>query len=200
MKKLIEAIRKRIRSVIEETQQSRKDAEAAQGKARERKSEAKARQDAAVLAGDMEAYHKARNEESFAQAEENFYVQKLNGLNSPRLVSDEENRDTVARIHAAQQKLHDEALEKIMALTEQVEAVGKAYFVDQDELNDLLQEWHRGIYQQSHPHLNRVMTPDELEFKDSEFRQYIAQCVTAYNYRQNKGLGSYTGTGSIWTR
>lgn len=199
MKKLIEAIRKRIRSVIEETQQNREEAEKARGKAQERGRAAKANKDAAVIAGDMQAYHKAMSEEGFAQAEESFYAQKLNGLNSARLVTDAENRDVVSKIRAAQQKLHDEALEKVMALTEQIEETGKTYFANQDELNELLKAWHRDVYRQDDPMKNRLASSVDLKFKDDELRLYITGCVTAYNYRKHKGLDGYHGSGSIWT-
>lgn len=197
---IIDSVNAKISVILKKAGEERAAAQEALDAANAKASAAAKDREAAIQASDLEAFHAAKAAETMAADEAELYRGKIALLTGKRLISAQENEETVSEIRTAQESLRDECAKKIMAHIMEIEKIGKQYYEDQDALNKLLFEWHRKIYTQPHPRRKNCDADVwELKFDDGEVRHHIFKIVTNNIYRKFRGLSPYSGNGSIWT-
>lgn len=196
---IIETINNKIDGILNAAKQEIAELEAKLLEAQSEMSKARHCMESAVDSADASVYHAAKQDETIAATAVEMYNRRLSQLASKELVSDEENATTVAAIHAEQKKLADDTTQEILVHLREIEKLGKAYYEQQDALNNLLVRWHQNIYKQPHPRVSRLpVYASDLHYQDSDLRYCIRSLVTLWFYRKKTGREQYHGIGSIW--
>lgn len=159
------------------------------------------RADIATAATDVDGYCSAYNDMEKAARTVEVYEARMKQLRGKRIVSVEEDANTMAAIRTYQKELQEKATAEILDLLSKIEDVGKQYWSMQDRANDLIWRWHKEICQQPHPlYPTQDVWPQHLSAADDELRSTIRSIVTLYFYRKHKGVDQYHGVGTIWTK
>lgn len=200
-KSVIKTVNTRIDEILSARNAELADAEKALADAKGIVAAARNRAEVATAATDADGYCAACEDVEKATRAVEMYEKRLEQLHGNRLVSVEEDTQTVAEIRAYQKELQDQATEDIINLLSQIEDIGQKYHCNQDEANKLIARWHNQVCQQPHPHGSDLkVSIYDLYAQDRSLRAAICDLVTNYFYRKQKGLAVYQGVGSIWTK
>ena len=199
-KSIIETVNARIDEIISARDAEIASAEKALEDAKAAVAEAQGRADAAISATDVDGYEAAVSDLGKAERSVTLYDARLSQLRDKRNISAAEDATVMANIRAHQQSLQDTATSEIIALLSRLEEIGRQYFADQDEINELIWRWHSKVCPQQHPRGSGLTVyPSDLYAPDGELRAAIHQIVTLYFYRKQLDVAQYGGVGDIWT-
>lgn len=200
MKEFVKTINEKIQRILTDADREKAAASCDLDAAKNRAEEAgEAKREAARLR-DSKAFHKAKANESAALDEVEMHRNRLAYASGKRLVTAEENERTMNAIREKQKQLEDEYTGKVINLIQEIEKLGKEYYDQADELQELANNWHKSVYRQPHRCIEgRYAEIYDIRYDDGSLRHCIFDVVTGYFYRTKRGKGSYTGSGSIWT-
>lgn len=137
----------------------------------------------AVLESNEKTYRQAKKKIEEATVAHEMYVKKINiSLDKKELVTKYENDEVIGSLVNEHKQLSENTREKVYELIRQMDKIRNSFHAEQDEINKVLSEWNRKIYDQG------KRNPFEVNRYDERLSGFMNTVCNHYFCKENEVL------------